>query len=59
MAPRPTPRSGYPGCPALPCPVWHHRQGMGSTGNGLHRERANQAFQTTMFFPMAGSAGET
>jgi len=53
MAPRPAPCSGCPGHPALPCLVCHHR------GNRLHKEWANQAFQTTMLFPMAGSAAET
>ncbi len=52
MAPRPAPRSGCPGRPALPCLS-------PQTGNGLHREQASQAFQTTMLFPMAGSAVET
>jgi len=52
MAPRPAPRSGCPGRLALPCLS-------PQIGNGLHREPANQTFQTTMFFSMAGSATET
>ncbi len=48
------PPSSCPGrpAPALPCLS-------PQTGNGLHKERASQAFQTTMLFPMAGSAAET
>jgi hypothetical protein len=51
-SPGPPQRLPWPPCPALPCLS-------PQTGNGLHRERASQAFQTTMLFPMAGSAAET
>ncbi len=45
MAPRLAPRSGCPRRPALFVTT--------------DRERANQAFQTMMLFPMASSAVET
>jgi len=57
MAPHPAPCSGCHGRLALPyasLPCLSPQ-----TGNGFHREHANQAFQTTMLFPMVGSALET
>jgi len=56
MAPHKAPHSG---CPALPCPAPALPCLSPQIGNGLHREWASQAFQTTMLFPMGGSAAET
>jgi len=51
MAPCLTPRSGYPGRPAVPC--------LSPQTDIQTPPCASQAFQTMMLFPMTGSAVET